>query len=95
MVVAVDPIRSRRARVQPAGVGESSGVEIGRAGDKTVTPAGDDVVAIALGDGELVEILRRDTVECAGAAGRFAFCGNLRTGGESNGGGGARDDGAA
>src|SRR5882672_1415270 len=81
-----------RARIEPAGVGETTRIEIGRAGDKTVTPAGDDVVAIAVGDGENVEILRCDAVENAGTGGSFALCGNLRTGGESNGDGRAGDD---
>jgi len=85
-----------RARVQPCGVGETARIEIGRAGDKAVTPAGDDVVAIAVGDGECVDILRRDTVEAARAAGRFAGCGGRRrTRGEPDRGGGSGNYGAA
>ena len=54
--------------------GETARVEIGRAGYETVTPARDDVVAIAVGDRERIVVLRRDAGERRGGAAPPARC---------------------
>ena len=81
--------------IQPVVRGEAARVEILRAGYETVTPASHDVVAIAIGDRERIVVLRRDAGERGRGGAAGALRRNVRTGGESNGRGGAGDDGAA
>jgi hypothetical protein len=56
-------LRVDRVRGEPLGAGHATRVEIRRAGDETVTPACDHVVAIAVGNHERVVVLRRDALE--------------------------------
>jgi len=75
-------LRIHRIGGQPVHAGHAARIEIGRAGYETVTPARDDVVAITIGNHEIVARLRRDAFEARGR-GRRALRRNLRTCGQT------------
>ncbi len=91
-------VPARRPRRHPASASAARRrrVEIAGAGYETVTPARDDVVAIAVGDRECIVVLRRDAGERAGRQAPLARCvGIVRTSGKSHRRSGTGHDGAA